>query len=106
MAKIVFPELIDSDIGILPSKGVLDAVIESQGKKYDMSFYGLIRLPYEIKLRGGIIEAGVMIFEELTIQAIENGIERAEKEGVFKRLVETPNWPRYEFSAMDSTNLE
>ncbi len=92
MVKIVSPIFDDRDKAQLGQKGIAWLNVESNSKNYCITFYGLNRLPYEIRLEDGFIfESNVMIMEELSFDLIEKYLNEAEKNGRFEFLsVEIP----------------
>lgn len=89
MVKIVSPIFDDKDKDQLSQKGIAWLTIESDSKHYDVTFYGLDRLPYEIQLEGGFIyKPNMIIIEELSFELIERYLIEMEESGQFEFLNE------------------
>ena len=89
MVKVISPTFDDKDKAQLTQKGIAWLTVESDSKYYDITFYGLNRLPYEIRLEGGFVfKSNVMIMEELCFDLIEKYLNEAEENGLFEFLTE------------------
>ena len=89
MAKIISGQGFDDDYvrDHLPDKGCIDLVVESEGRQYSVSFYNLVRLSHDLGYNGGkLFETGLILLEELNPNTIEQAINLAEAEGMFKQM--------------------